>query len=206
VIPDESARAVHLAEDLGFVGAAIVVEIAQADDAAALWFAAQRAIAIATDIERAIGAGCDEDRIVRGGAVREKCDFEVIRDLDVFEDGGFLPDRQLGNRRSNIATFSERIVRLRFGCFFPLVPCAETMASRGFSAAQRRGPNEEIMTKTSIRGMMAGDSGLSSGSSGRRNPRRAVRRKEPASCQPLLPGGFDSNSQSLAGSQELESG
>jgi hypothetical protein len=40
VVPDEAARAIDLTEDFGFIGTAIAIEIAQANDAAPFWIAA----------------------------------------------------------------------------------------------------------------------------------------------------------------------
>ena len=103
VVPHEAARAVHLAKDLRFIGASIAIEIAQANDASTVRFALHGAVSVGGNVKRAIGLSGQENRVIRGGAVREKRDIEALRDLHVFEDGGFLFRREFDDLRHDVA-------------------------------------------------------------------------------------------------------
>ena len=91
VVPDEAAGGVDVADEFGdFVGAAILIEVAQAEDASAVGVASERAIAIGGDVEIALGGGRDVDGVVGHLPGGEEGDVEAIGDLDVFEDFGFF--------------------------------------------------------------------------------------------------------------------
>ena len=103
VVPHEAARAVHLAEDLRFIGTAIAIEIAQADDAATVGFALHGAVSVGGNVKRAIRLGGEEDGVVRGSAVGKEGDIESFSDLHVGQDGGFLLRREFDDLRRHVA-------------------------------------------------------------------------------------------------------
>ena len=87
VIPHRAARAVHIGnEDLAFIGAAIAVGIAQADDAPAVWGAVDAAVLVRGNVERAVRRGGDIDRVVHHRRRGEKSDVELRGDFDFAED------------------------------------------------------------------------------------------------------------------------
>jgi hypothetical protein len=90
VIPDQAARGIDVFDEFfHFVGAAVAVEIAEAEDAAAMRIATEGTVAVAGDIEGAVGSCGDEDGVVghwRGG---EDGGVKAGGDFYVFEDVGF---------------------------------------------------------------------------------------------------------------------
>ena len=104
MIPNEATRGIDIFDKLlHLIGASISIRITEAQDASTLWIAAQRAIAIAGDIEVAIGCGGDIDGVVRCGAVGEEGEVKAVWNFHVLEDGCFLLWGEFYDRRSDVA-------------------------------------------------------------------------------------------------------
>ena len=86
LIPDEPARRIDVRDErFHFVRATIAVGVAHAQHAAELRLAIDRSVAIAGDVERAIGRGGDEHRIIHRGRGREDGGLKFIRHLHVLD-------------------------------------------------------------------------------------------------------------------------
>ena len=67
LVPKKAARGIDVFDEfLHFIGMAVVVEVADSEDAAAVRAAVQRAVFVRGDEERAVGSGGDEDGVVYG--------------------------------------------------------------------------------------------------------------------------------------------
>ena len=87
-VDGDAARRVDGGEDLDFIRPAVGVEVAEAQDAATVRISSAAAVAIATDVERAIRGGAHEDGVADGRGAGEDTRLESFRQGQVLEPLG----------------------------------------------------------------------------------------------------------------------
>ena len=96
----ETARRIQILHKfLHLVRTSVAIGVAQAQDASAIGFAVERAVAVAAYKERAIRRSRDEDRVVRLRRRGEKRRLKTLRHLHVLEPIGLLWKRLTGKKR-----------------------------------------------------------------------------------------------------------
>ena len=110
----EAARRIHvLHEFLHLVRAPVAIRVAQADDAPSVRLPAERSVAVARHVERAVRRGGDEHRVVRRLRSCEERRLESLRRFRVLQNLRLILRRELHNRRRDVAFLAERIIRAR---------------------------------------------------------------------------------------------
>lgn len=85
MIPDEAAWRIHIGhEGLYLVALTVAIGIAHAQHSAQVRFAVERSIAVAGDIQCAVGRGRHEHGIIHRGRGREDGHLELRRGADIF--------------------------------------------------------------------------------------------------------------------------
>ena len=87
-VDGDAARRVDGGEDLDFIRPAVGVEVAEAQDAATVRISAAAAVAVASDVERAIRGGADEDGVAHRRGAGEDARRESLGQGQVFEPFG----------------------------------------------------------------------------------------------------------------------
>src|SRR4030095_15077398 len=79
MIPDQSSRRIDVCDkNLHLVGLTIVIKIPDAQDTSAVWFAIERPVAVAGNVDGSVWGGRDKDRVIYGGWGGEDRDIEVV--------------------------------------------------------------------------------------------------------------------------------